>query len=77
MDITANQARIMFQYRTRMSNYWDNFKGGLEKPKCKICREIETVDSQPHFMNCSVVKKRLNVKVDDLHTLFLLNASLV
>ena len=63
MDITANQARILFKYRTRMSNYWQNFKGGLEEITCKVCKEVETVDSQKHFLECRVAKKSLNVEI--------------
>ena len=63
MDITTNQARIIFKSRTRMLCYWQNFKGDKEIQICQICCEEGTVDSHEHCLNCKVVSKSLKVEV--------------
>ena len=50
-DISVDQKRIIFHFRTRMAQYSENFKESnqLVKP-CQICK-LHT-DSQSHSMVC-------------------------
>ena len=67
-DISVNQARIIFKYRTRMSNYWNNFRGSLEDQNCPVCKKENTSDTQEHGLECEVLMKSLhvNVKVSEI-----------
>ena len=57
-EISVQQKRILFQFRTRMSNFADNFRGPNPPVPCKIC--CMHVDSQNHAVNC--VETMKNVK---------------
>ena len=61
--ITTNQVRVTFKYRTRMSNYWKNFKGNISPQICPLCREDNSIDSQEHSLECDTIKRSLKVDI--------------
>ena len=67
--ITINQARVTFKYRTRMSNFWKNFKGNSPPQICPLCRQENSIDSQEHSLKCETIKRSLNVdmKLTDIY----------
>ena len=61
--ISSERARAIFKSRTRMTRYWENFKGTVGLQKCKLCNEPGTIDSQGHSFECKVVKENIEIKV--------------
>ena len=37
--IKVNQARTLFRFRTRMTRYWENFKGGRPPQHFPLCSD--------------------------------------
>ena len=60
--IRVDQARTIFRLRTRMARYWENFKGGRPPDPCPVCKEVGSVDTQPHSFQCKVTA--LNVEIN-------------
>ena len=60
--IRVDQARTIFRLRTRMARYWENFKGGRPPDPCPVCKEAQSVDTQPHSFLCEATA--LNVKIN-------------
>ena len=56
-ELSVEQKRIIFHFRTRMANFAENFRGQNPSIPCKIC--LMHVDSQEHGVNCTVTKKSL------------------
>ena len=67
-DISVKQKRILFQFRTRMSNFAENYRGPNPPVPCKIC--CMHVDSQNHAVNCVETMKNVKEtgKYDDIFT---------
>ena len=63
-DISVNQARILFKSRTRMTNYWNNFRGLVSCQFCPVCKNENIIDSQEHSLECEVMVK--NLKIDKI-----------
>ena len=57
--IRVDQARILF--RTRMARYWENFKGGRPTDPCPVCKEAQSVDTQPHSFQCGVTASNVTI----------------
>ena len=57
-NITTAQKRIIFQFRTRMTNFDDNY-GNSENP-CKMCSLHR--DSQSHSINCHETMSNVKIK---------------
>ena len=66
--ITRKQAHILFRFRTRMANYWDNFKGSQYNPVCPVCNDANSVDTQQHSFQCNVLAQyvEVNGKYEDI-----------
>ena len=56
-ELSVDQKRTIFHFRTHMANFEDNFRGQNPSVPCKIC--LMHVDSQEHVVNCTETKKRL------------------
>ena len=63
-NIPTSTARIVFKSRTRMTSYWNNFKGKIVRKNCPICCDESYLDDQPHSFQCTEVKKQVEVKHD-------------
>ena len=59
-EISVQQKRILFKFRTRMSNFEENFRGLNPPVPCKIC--CMHVDSQNHAVNCFETMKNVKVR---------------
>ena len=59
--IRVDQARILFRYRTRMARYWEKFKGGRPTDPCPVCKEAQSVDTQPHSFQCEVTASNVTI----------------
>ena len=51
MEMTSNQAKIVFSFRTRMAKYSENFKGGKPTQVCPVCKT--STDVQMHSFQCT------------------------
>ena len=60
-SLSTLQAKLLFKFRTRMANFWENFKGGQPSKPCPVCKDEETSDSQLHSFCCKIVAKNLSV----------------
>ena len=59
-DITVEQAKIIFKFRTRMANFSNNFKGGKPTAVCPLC--LTDADMQKHSYQCNIINKNIQVK---------------
>ena len=67
-ETSVQQKRILFKFRTRMSNFTENFRGPNPPIPCKICNMH--VDSQNHAVNCIETMKNVKEtgKYDEIFT---------
>ena len=59
--IKVKEARMLFKYRTRMANFWGNFKGGRPPQQCPVCNEAGSVDTQQHSFHCKVIAEKITI----------------
>ena len=64
-DLSTELKRSYFSWRTRMTNFNENFRGGNGPQQCKLC--MKHIDSQEESFNCSVIKQRINIEFNYLH----------
>ena len=57
---TVEEGTTIFKHRTRMSNFKENFKNGLESIPCPLCNLH--FDKQEMAFQCPVVKSNVEVK---------------
>ena len=57
-DITPEDAKLIFAYRTRMAKFGENFRGPHGPKLCPLC--LSHLDNQPMAFNCPVIKPKLN-----------------
>ena len=60
MEMTSNQAKIVFSFRTRMAKYSENFKGGKPTKMCPVCET--NPDTQMHSFQCKVLRENLKIE---------------
>ena len=61
-NLTPNQMRTIFRYRTRMEKFGENFRGGKLSVTCPLCRVH--LDNQAMSFHCSVIKDNIDVNGD-------------
>ena len=61
--ISSERARVIFKSRTRMTRYWENFKGAIWQQECKLCNDPGTIDNQEHSFECKVIKEHIDIEV--------------
>ena len=60
-NINVNQARSLFRFRTRMTRFWENFKGGRPPQQCPECSKALSVATQSHSFECEVLDSNINI----------------
>ena len=58
--ITSSQAKVVFGFRTRMSKYSENYKGGKPTTVCPVCKDYP--DTQMHSFQCQVLRENLKME---------------
>ena len=61
-DIIFEEKRLIFMFRTRMANFWGNFKGNRPETLCPLCGEH--IDCQSLILQCPIVRQQLEGKID-------------
>ena len=61
-DLTLDQKRLIFKYRTRMENYGENYRGARGPVICPLCRLHP--DSQEMSLKCPIILAEFNPKVE-------------
>ena len=59
-QISTEEKRNLFLFRTRMANFSDNFKNDSAPQNCRMCYLFP--DSQSHSVNCFETMKNVKVK---------------
>ena len=59
-DLDVEQKKTIFKFRTRMSEFGDNFRGGREQVLCPLCDTH--VDKQELSYECKVIQKEIDIK---------------
>ena len=59
-EITVDQAKLVFQFRSRMANYKDNYKSTNPVNVCPLCHNHS--DTQEQSFKCSIVLESTEVK---------------
>ena len=59
-DISYSEAQLIFSYRTRMSNFAENFRGQGGPTICPLCESH--VDSQKWSFSCKTLKENVNIQ---------------
>ena len=54
-NISKFQAQKLFKFRTYMEDFRENFRNGNENLVCRSCLNVDQLDSQSHFLNCSTI----------------------
>ena len=64
--LDIKKAKLVFRYRTRMSNFSENFKNSEGEKRCPLCKSH--ADSQSEAFNCPVVRKHIesNIKYEEI-----------
>ena len=57
---TAEQAKMIYSFRTRMSNFKENYRGSQGHSPCPLC--LVHLDSQAAAFQCPKLKQEINVK---------------
>ena len=65
-DINTQEAKAVFQYRSRMANFSGNYRGSNPIKSCPLC--FSHPDTQKWSFQCSVIKKNIQIegKYDDI-----------
>ena len=61
-NLTSEEMKTVFKYRTRMEDYGENFRGGKTQVICPLCSLH--LDNQELSFQCQVIKDKLNVTGD-------------
>ena len=56
-NISTEDAKLVFAYRTRMANYSENFRGPQGPKLCSMC--LIHLDNQRMEFSCPVIKPKL------------------
>ena len=59
-DISVEEAKNLYRYRTRVANFKENFKNGYVAHACPLCHVQP--DTQAHSLVCPVLKTKVNMK---------------
>ena len=59
-NISAEDAKLVFAYRTRMANFSENFRGPHGPKMCSL--RSTHLDNQPMAFNCPTIKPKLDNK---------------
>ena len=59
-NISAEDAKLVFAFRTRMAEFSENFRGPHGPKMCALC--YTHLDNQPMAFNCTVIKPHLDKK---------------
>ena len=59
-NISAEDAKLVFAFRTRMAKFSENFRGPHGPKMCTLC--YTHLDNQPMAFNCTVIKPYLDKK---------------
>ena len=59
-SMTASQARALFQFRTRMAPFGENFRGGASVVACPLCHKHP--DGQENSFTCEKIKSLIDVQ---------------
>ena len=64
------EAQKLFRFRTYMEDFKENFRNGNENLGCTLCLKSDKLDSQSHFLDCSVINSEIpetkNQSLDDI-----------
>ena len=65
-EINTEEAKSLFQYRSRMANFRGNYRGSNPIKNCPLC--FSHPDTQQWSFKCSVIKNNINIEgtYDDL-----------
>ena len=58
----VSEARTIFRFRTRMTKFWGNFKGGRPPQVCIVCKEAQSTDTQQHIFECKALAQIINIE---------------
>ena len=58
--ITVEEVRNMFNFRVRMSQFGENFRGDRDRVPCPLCNIH--LDNQPMSLECPVLKEKINME---------------
>ena len=59
-EVTCSQAQVIFSFRTRMSNFSENYPGREGTKGCPLCQNH--LDLQKLSFQCSVVKDSVEIR---------------
>ena len=72
-ELSLSQKQNIFAFRTRKSEFSENFRYGGPFIPCKLCHLH--VDSQNHAINCEEVRKSVKQKTGNYQEIFTHNIS--
>ena len=59
-DLNKEQKQMIFQFRTRMSNFGENYRGGRAQVNCPLCDNHR--DKQELSYTCTVIQREVELK---------------
>ena len=59
-DLNVEQKKMIFKFRTRMSEFGENFRGGRDQVTCPLCETH--MDKQELSYECKVIQKEIDIK---------------
>ena len=62
--INKTEGRNLFMFRTRMALFANNFKNGSDVTKCPKCKDLNSIDSEAHSLNCEKIIDNLKKMVN-------------
>ena len=66
-DLSIEQKKLLFKFRTRMSDFGENYRAGREKVICPLCESH--VDNQKLSFICPEIKNKVVIcgKMSDIY----------
>ena len=61
-NLTSEEMKTIFKYRTRMEDYGENFRGGETQVMCPLCSLH--LDNQELSFQCQVIKNEVKITGD-------------
>ena len=61
-NITMKEALNLFKFRTRMAEFGENYRAGIDVTLCPLC--LEGIDSQDHSFQCSKITEKVEIRTD-------------
>ena len=58
-DISDEEAKAIFQFRSRMANFHENYKNNAPINHCPVCSSHP--DTQQWAFKCAVLRKNINI----------------